>query len=163
MAYEQTSPLSAELALRAERPRYYGLSEIARRFPSSRCLPAGPRGDLDTVDPLRCSWSAQGSAIKLEAKRLPGRWVVTDEAVAEFIERLNYPPRQRAHSFRDPATASRRKSVERGPPAVRLNRYSTTNGENAPPTALGGASRVHLASRRPSPAAELPASQGRTE
>ena len=24
--------------------------------------------------------------IKLEAKRLPGRWVVTDEAVAEFIE-----------------------------------------------------------------------------
>ena len=69
------------------RSRYRSLSEAAGQFPPFR---NGRRVQVATLtrwitDGVR---DRDGDRIKLRAKRLPGRWVVTDEAVAEFIESL---------------------------------------------------------------------------
>jgi len=70
-----------------ERPRLRSLSEAADQFPPSR---NGRPVHVATLtrwitDGVR---GREGEHIRLKAKRLPGRWVVTDEAVAEFIDAL---------------------------------------------------------------------------
>jgi hypothetical protein len=67
--------------------RYRSLSEAAGGFPPFRNgrpvrVATLTRWITDGVH------GRDGDRIKLRAKRLPGRWVVTDEAVAEFIEAL---------------------------------------------------------------------------
>ena len=71
----------------ASRTRYRSLAEAAGQFPPFR---NGRPVQVATLtrwitDGVR---GRDGGPIKLRAKRLPGRWVVTDEAVAEFIEAL---------------------------------------------------------------------------
>jgi hypothetical protein len=67
--------------------RLHSLSEAVKRFPSFRC-----NRPVHTATLTRWILSGvrarDGGRIKLEAKRLPGRWVVTDEAIDQFIERL---------------------------------------------------------------------------
>jgi hypothetical protein len=69
------------------RTRYRSLSEAAGLVPPFR---SGRPVRVSTLtrwitDGVR---GRDGVPIRLKAKRLPGRWVVADEAVAEFIEAL---------------------------------------------------------------------------
>lgn len=86
---------------------YRKLSEVGRRLPSFRNnKPVHPATITRWI--LEGVRLQDGSRLKLAAKRLPGGWVVSDEAVAEFIDRLT---RDRAG---EPATSS-------PPPAPRRN------------------------------------------
>lgn len=68
-------------------PTYRNLSQVARRFPPNR-------NDRPVHVATITRWItsgvllSDGSRLKLDAKRLPGRWVVTDDAVTKFIDRL---------------------------------------------------------------------------
>jgi hypothetical protein len=66
---------------------YRSLSEAARRFPSFRCGAPVHSATL-TRWILAGVKDRDGNRIKLQAKRLPGRWVVTDDTISEFIEAL---------------------------------------------------------------------------
>lgn len=82
--------MSDQAATRLDTPSrtaYRSLSEAAGQFPPFR---TGRPVQVATLtrwitDGVR---ARNGGLIKLKAKRLPGRWVVTDEAVAEFVEAL---------------------------------------------------------------------------
>ena len=83
-----TETLSEILEALASHPRHYrSLAEAARLFPSSR---NGRPVHVATLtrwinDGVR---GRDGQVIRLRATRLPGRWVVTDAAVDEFLDAL---------------------------------------------------------------------------
>ena len=83
-----TETLSEIFATLASHPRHYrSLAEAARLFPPSR---NGRPVHVATLtrwinDGVR---GRDGQVIRLRATRLPGRWVVTDAAVDEFLDAL---------------------------------------------------------------------------
>jgi hypothetical protein len=66
---------------------YRSLSHAARRFPPSKT-------DRPVHTATLTRWivkgvrSASGAIVKLEARRFPGGWKVTDQAVEEFLDKL---------------------------------------------------------------------------
>ena len=66
---------------------YLSLAEIAKRIPSSK---DGRPVHTSTVSRwiTKGARANSGSFVKLGAKRFPGGWKVTDEALEEFLERL---------------------------------------------------------------------------
>ena len=83
-----TETLSEILEALASHPRHYrSLAEAARLFPPSRNGRPVHVGTLTRwiIDGVR---GRDGQVIRLRATRLPGRWVVTDAAVDEFLDAL---------------------------------------------------------------------------
>jgi hypothetical protein len=66
---------------------YRSLSQIARRIPSTKGDGAVHTATL-TRWILRGVRVADGTVIKLEARKFPGGWKVTEEAVEHFLDRL---------------------------------------------------------------------------
>ena len=72
---------------RPEQRRRYRLGEAARRFdPSREGRPVGP-GALKRWIEVGVK-ARNGGRIRLAAERLPSGWVVTDEAIRQFIDAL---------------------------------------------------------------------------
>jgi hypothetical protein len=73
----------------SEHPAYHSLPELARRFPHQR---SGRPIHVATLT----RWivggvrGRDGNRIKLEAKRLPGRWIVSENALSEFVEAVTH-------------------------------------------------------------------------
>jgi hypothetical protein len=94
---------------------YLPLSEIARRIP-----PTKGKRPVDTSTITR--WitkgvrAANGTVTRLEAKRFPGGWKVTSEALEEFIDRLTRAAIGEFEPVEDPAarmSPQRRRQYER--------------------------------------------------
>jgi hypothetical protein len=68
-------------------PKYLSLAQAARRFPpTKREKPV----HVSTVTRwiMKGVRSASGAIIKLEARRFPGGWKVTTEAIDDFLDKL---------------------------------------------------------------------------
>jgi hypothetical protein len=95
-------------------PRYRGLAEIARRFPSNR---EDKQVHIATLTRwiLKGCRASDGSQIKLRAVRFPAGWRTTDEWVSDFLDEIT---RDR-HGVLDArtnlihASAQRRREIER--------------------------------------------------
>jgi hypothetical protein len=118
-----TETLSESLETPASLPRRYrSLAETARRFPPSR---NGRPVHVATItrwinDGVR---GRDGQVIRLRATRLPGRWVVTDAAIDEFLDALT---RDRADNTA-PTTVSPGTTTDVHPPARRRREIERTS------------------------------------
>ena len=65
---------------------YYGLAQAAKFYPQTNGRP--PHPSTLTRHILRGVRLNDGTTLKLRAKRTPGGWHVSREAVDEFIDRL---------------------------------------------------------------------------
>jgi hypothetical protein len=66
---------------------YRSLAQIARRIPSTKGdRPVHPATLTRWI--LRGAKAPDGTVIKLEARKFPGGWKVTEEAVERFLDRL---------------------------------------------------------------------------